>query len=62
MGKKLMVDKNWCSKCKICRSASGGTITFDADGYPEEKNFSDAIPPEVEKAVKKCPAGVLSLE
>ena len=62
MIKKLLVDKNWCSKCKICRSASGGTIAFDAEGYPEEKKFSDADLPAVEKAVKKCPAGVLSLE
>lgn len=59
--KRLSVDKTWCAKCKICRSASAGIITFDDEGYPEERIFSGATLPWVEKAVEKCPASVLFL-
>lgn len=62
MAKRLAVDKNWCAKCKICRSASGGVISFDAEGYPEEKFYSGALLEAVSIAVSKCPVRVLRLE
>jgi len=58
---QLEVDTAWCSKCKICRTVSGGRIQFRDDGYPAEGKIADGDLEQIEAAVAYCPIGALSL-
>lgn len=58
---QLHVDTRWCSKCKICRAGSEGRMKFTEDGYPIEGSVADENLRQIEKAVKVCPIGALSL-
>jgi ferredoxin len=57
----LHVDTRWCSKCKICRAASDGRITFGEDGYPVPGGVADGDLEKIKAAVDYCPAGALAL-
>ena len=57
----LRVDTRWCSKCKICRSASSGRMTFGEEGYPVPGRVADGDLERIEAAVDYCPAGALAL-
>lgn len=58
---RLTVDTIWCSKCKMCRYASGGKIKFREDRYPEEGRIDDGDLEQIKAAVGFCPIGALSL-
>ena len=58
----LKVDTVWCSKCKMCRSASEGKIEFQADRYPAEGEVADADLEQIRRAVEFCPIGALELK
>jgi ferredoxin len=58
---RLKVDTVWCSKCKICRTVSGGRIEFRDDGYPVEGRVADGDLEPVRAAVAYCPIGALRL-
>jgi len=58
---QLKVDTVWCSKCKICRTVSGGRIRFREDGYPAEGKVADGYLEQVRAAVAYCPIGALGL-
>jgi ferredoxin len=57
----LYVDTRWCSKCKMCRVASGEKMKFRDDGYPAQGRIADGDLERIEAAVAYCPAGALSL-
>jgi ferredoxin len=58
---RLRVDTRWCSKCKICRAASGGKMVFRDDGYPADGKIADRDLEQIKAAVAYCPIEALSL-
>ena len=58
---RLQVDTRWCSKCKICRAASGKKMKFREDGYPAGGRIAEEDLEAIKAAVEYRPAGVLSL-
>jgi ferredoxin len=58
----LKVDTVWCSKCKMCRSASEGKIKFRDDRYPVEGEVAKGDLERIRRAVEFCPTGALELK
>ncbi|GEM_PF-3478561 len=61
MTKRLVVDKRWCAKCRMCATVTDKVLKFDDTGYPAEIAYGGKELEIVRVGVAKCPAQLLKL-
>ena len=61
MTKRLVVDRRWCAKCRMCATVTDKVLEFDDTGYPAEIAYEGMKLEIVRIGVEKCPAHLLKL-